>query len=37
MEDTHKTYLPAAGHAWLLPLYDPMRLCWLHPASSTWP
>ena len=24
MEDTRKTYLPAAGHAWLLPLYDPI-------------
>ena len=24
MEDTRKTYLPAAGHTWLLPLYDPL-------------
>ena len=24
MEETHKTYLPAAGHDWLLPLYDPI-------------
>jgi ubiquinone/menaquinone biosynthesis C-methylase UbiE len=24
MAETHKTYLPAAGHDWLLPLYDPI-------------
>jgi ubiquinone/menaquinone biosynthesis C-methylase UbiE len=24
MEDTRKPYLPAAGHTWLLPLYDPL-------------
>jgi ubiquinone/menaquinone biosynthesis C-methylase UbiE len=24
MEGTYKTYLPAAGHDWLLPLYDPI-------------
>jgi ubiquinone/menaquinone biosynthesis C-methylase UbiE len=23
MDETRKTYLPAAGHDWLLPLYDP--------------
>jgi ubiquinone/menaquinone biosynthesis C-methylase UbiE len=24
MEETRKTYLPAAGHDWMLPLYDPL-------------
>jgi len=24
MEQTQKTYLPAAGHDWMLPLYDPL-------------
>src|ERR671923_2521622 len=24
MEQIQKTYLPAAGHDWLLPLYDPL-------------
>ncbi|MBI2534814.1 MAG: class I SAM-dependent methyltransferase, partial [Deltaproteobacteria bacterium] len=23
MEETQRIYLPAAGHDWLLPLYDP--------------
>jgi ubiquinone/menaquinone biosynthesis C-methylase UbiE len=25
MSDTHRTYIPAAGHDWLLPLYDPLQ------------
>jgi ubiquinone/menaquinone biosynthesis C-methylase UbiE len=24
MEETQRIYLPAAGHEWLLPLYDPL-------------
>jgi ubiquinone/menaquinone biosynthesis C-methylase UbiE len=24
MEETRRTYIPAAGHDWLLPLYDPL-------------
>jgi hypothetical protein len=24
MEETRKTYLPAAGRDWMLPLYDPL-------------
>ena len=24
MEDVSKSYLPAAGHDWALPLYDPL-------------
>lgn len=24
MSETHRTYLPAAGHDWALPLYDPL-------------
>lgn len=24
MDTTHRTYLPAAGHDWMLPLYDPL-------------
>lgn len=25
MGDTHRSYIPAAGHDWLLPLYDPLQ------------
>lgn len=25
MSETHRTYIPAAGHDWLLPLYDPLQ------------
>ena len=25
MGEDHRTYIPAAGHDWLLPLYDPLR------------
>jgi len=25
MAETHRTYIPAAGHDWLLPLYDPIQ------------
>ena len=25
MGDTHRSYIPAAGYDWLLPLYDPLQ------------
>jgi hypothetical protein len=45
MVESSRTYLPAAGRDWLLPLYDPFvkllggdaaRRALLDEASSTW-
>ena len=33
MEQAEKTYLPAAGRDWLLPLYDPLLQLLLAPAK----
>jgi hypothetical protein len=37
MVESSRTYLPAAGRDWLLPLYDPfVKLLGGDAASSTW-